>query len=176
VSCGRPRAFATHDALYRCAHGPAPPLQVDRSKDQLFFASEASLSYLDGTLPGDFGFDPLGLLDPVNSGGFITPEWLQYSEVIHCRWVAGGLAGGRAVTVMRGFRTSAAVIARPVPLRCAPAAHHPGVTVQLRARARVAGRLTRSPALPLPLSPSPTAGLCWVPRASSAPRSWVPLA
>ena len=36
--------------------------QVDRSKDQLFFASEASLSYLDGSLPGDFGFDPLGLV------------------------------------------------------------------------------------------------------------------
>lgn len=29
--------------------------------------------------------DPLGLLDPVNSGGFVTPEWLQYSEVIHGR-------------------------------------------------------------------------------------------
>lgn len=28
-------------------------------------------------------------LDPVNSGGFITPEWLAYSEVIHCRWVLG---------------------------------------------------------------------------------------
>jgi hypothetical protein len=27
------------------------------------------------------GFDPLGLLDPVNSGGFINPQWLQYSEV-----------------------------------------------------------------------------------------------
>lgn len=27
------------------------------------------------------GFDPLGLLDPVNAGGFITPEWLVYSEV-----------------------------------------------------------------------------------------------
>ena len=36
--------------------------QVDRSKDQLFFASEASLTYLDGSLPGDFGFDPLGLV------------------------------------------------------------------------------------------------------------------
>lgn len=33
-------------------------------------------------LCSDFGFDPLGLLDPVNSGGFITPQWLQYSEVI----------------------------------------------------------------------------------------------
>lgn len=33
-------------------------------------------------LCSDFGFDPLGLLDPVNSGGFINPQWLQYSEVI----------------------------------------------------------------------------------------------
>jgi hypothetical protein len=39
-----------------------PATQVDRSKDQLFFASEASLTYLDGSLPGDFGFDPLGLV------------------------------------------------------------------------------------------------------------------
>lgn len=29
----------------------------------------------------DYGFDPLGLMDPVNSGGFITPQWLAYSEV-----------------------------------------------------------------------------------------------
>jgi hypothetical protein len=34
------------------------------------------------SLCSDFGFDPLGLLDPVNSGGFITPQWLQYSEVM----------------------------------------------------------------------------------------------
>jgi hypothetical protein len=30
----------------------------------------------------DFGFDPLGLMDPVNAGGFVTPQWLAYSEVI----------------------------------------------------------------------------------------------
>lgn len=29
----------------------------------------------------DFGFDPLGLCDPEGAGGFITPEWLSYSEV-----------------------------------------------------------------------------------------------
>lgn len=29
----------------------------------------------------DFGFDPLGLLDPANTGGFVTPQWLAYSEV-----------------------------------------------------------------------------------------------
>ncbi|GLC47421.1 Photosystem I chlorophyll a/b-binding protein 3-1, chloroplastic [Pleodorina starrii] len=68
--------------------------KVDRSKDQLYVgASQSSLAYLDGTLPGDFGFDPLGLLDPVNSGGFVEPKWLQYSEVIHARWAMLGAAG-----------------------------------------------------------------------------------
>jgi light-harvesting complex I chlorophyll a/b binding protein 3 len=57
------------------------------------FVSDQSLSYLDGTLPGDFGFDPLGLSDPEGAGGFITPEWLAYSEVIHCRWAMLGAAG-----------------------------------------------------------------------------------
>ncbi len=52
--------------------------QVDRSKDTLFFASDQSLSYLDGSLPADFGFDPLGLSDPEGAGGFIDPKWLAY--------------------------------------------------------------------------------------------------
>lgn len=67
--------------------------QVDRSKDQLYFTSESTLQYLDGSLPGDYGFDPLGLSDPVNAGGFVTPEWLKYSEVIHGRWAMLGAAG-----------------------------------------------------------------------------------
>ncbi|GAB4821382.1 hypothetical protein N2152v2_008428 [Parachlorella kessleri] len=90
----------------------------------------SALSYLDGSRPGDFGFDPLvsllplhiisyhrsihsassgsnssslvdidpgqlaGLLDPATgSGGFISPEWLTYSEVIHCRYAMLGAAG-----------------------------------------------------------------------------------
>jgi len=75
--------------------------KVDRSKDQLYVgASQSSLAYLDGTLPGDFGFDPLGLLDPVNSGGFVEPKWLQYSEVIHARWAMLGAAGCIAPEVL----------------------------------------------------------------------------
>ena len=31
-------------------------LQVDRTKDTLFFASDQSLAYLDGSLPADYGF------------------------------------------------------------------------------------------------------------------------
>jgi hypothetical protein len=55
------------------------PKKVDRSKDQLFFASESSLTYLDGTLPGDFGFDPLGL--------------------VRCCWMGGG--GGASAARFR---------------------------------------------------------------------------
>ena len=54
---------------------------MDRSKDTLWFASDQSLSYLDGTLAGDVGFDPLGLSDPEGAGGFISPEWIAYAEV-----------------------------------------------------------------------------------------------
>lgn len=57
------------------------------------FASEQSLSYLNGSLPGDYGFDPLGMSDPEGAGGFVTPEWLAYSEVIHGRWAMLGAAG-----------------------------------------------------------------------------------
>lgn len=57
-------------------------------------------SYLDGSLPADFGFDPLGLLDPEGAGGFITPSWLEYSEVIHSRWAMLGAAGILAPEVL----------------------------------------------------------------------------
>lgn len=66
----------------------------DRSQDTLLFASDQSLSYLTGALPADYGFDPLGLLDPEGKGaGFVSPAWLQYSEVIHARWAMLGAAG-----------------------------------------------------------------------------------
>jgi light-harvesting complex I chlorophyll a/b binding protein 3 len=64
------------------------------------FASEQSLSYLNGSLPGDYGFDPLGMSDPEGAGGFVTPEWLAYSEVIHGRWAMLGAAGCIAPEVL----------------------------------------------------------------------------
>lgn len=67
--------------------------KVDRSKDTLWFASEQSLSYLDGTLAGDFGFDPLGLSDPEGAGYALSPSWLAYAELIHARWAMLGAAG-----------------------------------------------------------------------------------
>lgn len=66
---------------------------VDRSNDTLWFASDQSLTYLDGTLAGDYGFDPLGLSDPEGAGGFISPQWIAYAEVIHARFAMLGITG-----------------------------------------------------------------------------------
>merc|ERR1712224_740709 len=67
--------------------------KVGREKTGLWFASEQSLKYLDGTLPGDYGFDPLGVYDPEGKGFAVSPSWLQYAEVIHARWAMLGAAG-----------------------------------------------------------------------------------
>lgn len=49
-----------------------------------------------GSLPGDFGFDPLGLSDPEGTGGFIEPKWLAYGEVINGRYAMLGAVGAIA--------------------------------------------------------------------------------
>eukprot|EP01023_Acetabularia_acetabulum_P061205 TRINITY_DN7389_c0_g2_i2.p2 TRINITY_DN7389_c0_g2~~TRINITY_DN7389_c0_g2_i2.p2 ORF type:complete len:284 (+),score=68.40 TRINITY_DN7389_c0_g2_i2:104-955(+) len=69
--------------------------KTERTKQgtDLWFASDQSLSYLDGSLAGDFGFDPLGLLDPEGAGGLITPNWLRYAEIMNGRWAMLGAAG-----------------------------------------------------------------------------------
>lgn len=67
--------------------------KTDRKGDNLFFPSSQSLSYLDGTNAGDFGFDPLGISDPEGAGGFINPEWLRYAEIMNGRWAMLGAAG-----------------------------------------------------------------------------------
>lgn len=81
---------------YRCSgvastSGRPPP---DAATRLLVLPSANSLSYLDGTLPGDMGFDPLGLFDPTNgSAGFMSQRWLHTAEVIHGRWAMLGAAG-----------------------------------------------------------------------------------
>ena len=73
-----------------------PCLQGEkRDKKQLFLASDQSLSYLDGSLAGDYGFDPLGLMDPEGAGdeGFISPPWLVYGEIYNGRWAMLGVVG-----------------------------------------------------------------------------------
>ena len=65
--------------------------------------SDQNMTYLDGTLPGDFGFDPLGMSDPEGAGGFVNPQWLAYSEVIHGRWAMLGVAGIVAPEILGGM-------------------------------------------------------------------------
>lgn len=61
--------------------------------DVLFLPTDASLRYLDGSLPGDYGFDPLGLYDPATlasltggADGWFSQDYVRYSEVLHGRW------------------------------------------------------------------------------------------
>ncbi|MCO5584013.1 hypothetical protein L7F22_037932 [Adiantum nelumboides] len=73
------------------------PVKADR---QLWFASKQSLTYLDGSLPGDYGFDPLGLMDPEGPGGFMEPNWLRYGEIINGRYAMLGAAGAIAPEIL----------------------------------------------------------------------------
>ncbi|XP_028119107.1 photosystem I chlorophyll a/b-binding protein 3-1, chloroplastic [Camellia sinensis] len=90
---GRP---ATHSSrrkvsfVVRAATTPPVKQGADRP---LWFASKQSLSYLDGSLPGDYGFDPLGLSDPEGTGGFIEPRWLAYGEIFNGRTAMVGSIG-----------------------------------------------------------------------------------
>lgn len=52
------------------------------------------MSYLDGSLPGDYGFDPFGLMAPGGGDvGFINPSWLRYGEIMNGRFAMLGVAG-----------------------------------------------------------------------------------
>ncbi|KAG4394252.1 hypothetical protein GLYMA_03G262300v4 [Glycine max] len=54
----------------------------------LWFPGSTPPPWLDGTLPGDFGFDPLGLgSDPESL------RWNVQAELVHCRWAMLGAAG-----------------------------------------------------------------------------------
>ncbi|KAG8070164.1 hypothetical protein GUJ93_ZPchr0006g41033 [Zizania palustris] len=86
------RSGSSRKASFIVRAGASPPAKQGADR-QLWFASKQSLSYLDGTLPGDFGFDPLGLSDPEGTGGFIEPRWLAYGEVFNGRTAMMGVVG-----------------------------------------------------------------------------------
>ncbi|XP_016462153.1 photosystem I chlorophyll a/b-binding protein 6, chloroplastic-like [Nicotiana tabacum] len=61
------------------------PLPPDRP---LWFPGSSPPEWLDGSLPGDFGFDPLGLgSDPE------TLKWFAQAELMHSRWAMLAVAG-----------------------------------------------------------------------------------
>ncbi|XP_071721446.1 photosystem I chlorophyll a/b-binding protein 6, chloroplastic [Rutidosis leptorrhynchoides] len=61
------------------------PLPADRP---VWFPGTTPPPWLDGSLPGDFGFDPLGLgSDPK------TLQWFAQAELMHSRWAMLAVAG-----------------------------------------------------------------------------------
>ncbi|XP_051139231.1 photosystem I chlorophyll a/b-binding protein 5, chloroplastic isoform X2 [Andrographis paniculata] len=52
--------------------------------------------YLDGTLPGDFGFDPLGLGEDPES-----LKWYVQAELVHSRFAMAGVAGILVTDLLR---------------------------------------------------------------------------
>nr|8BCV_3 Chain 3, Chlorophyll a-b binding protein 3, chloroplastic [Avena sativa] len=86
------RSSSSRKSSFIVRASSSPPAKQNDNR-QLWFASKQSLTYLDGTLPGDFGFDPLGLSDPEGTGGFIEPRWLAYGEIFNGRTAMMGVVG-----------------------------------------------------------------------------------
>ncbi|XP_058215912.1 photosystem I chlorophyll a/b-binding protein 6, chloroplastic [Rhododendron vialii] len=61
------------------------PLPPDRP---LWFPGTSPPEWLDGSLPGDFGFDPLGLGSDPDS-----LKWFAQAELMHSRWAMLAVAG-----------------------------------------------------------------------------------
>merc|ERR1711985_17396 len=54
----------------------------------VWFPGNTPPSYLDGSMPGDYGFDPLRLGSDSNS-----LKWFREAELQHCRWAMLGVLG-----------------------------------------------------------------------------------
>lgn len=62
---------------------------------ELWLKGSSAPAHLDGSLPGDFGFDPLGLgTDPQRLA------WFAEAEVVHGRWAMLGVTGAAATEAL----------------------------------------------------------------------------
>lgn len=55
------------------------------------------------SLPGDYGWDPLGLADPTmqdQDDAVMNLKWLSYAELVHGRWAMLAAAGAIAPELM----------------------------------------------------------------------------
>ncbi|KAM7492453.1 hypothetical protein LguiA_035374 [Lonicera macranthoides] len=104
LGVGRPLHSSKRRVSFLVSAAATPPILLvlfqQGANRPLLFASKQSLSYLDGSLPGDYGFDPLGLSDPEGAGGFIEPNWLTYGEIINGRFAMLGAAGAIAPEIL----------------------------------------------------------------------------
>jgi len=58
------------------------------SSRPLWLPGSTAPAHLTGTLPGDYGFDPLGL-----GSDATLLSWFKEAELQHCRWAMAGAAG-----------------------------------------------------------------------------------
>ncbi|GMN52957.1 hypothetical protein TIFTF001_022097 [Ficus carica] len=80
-SLGKSRVNATKSGISSVCE----PLPQDRP---LWFPGSSPPEWLDGSLPGDFGFDPLGLgSDPESL------KWFAQAELMHARWAMLAVSG-----------------------------------------------------------------------------------
>eukprot|EP00475_Leptophrys_vorax_P030599 TRINITY_DN45_c0_g2_i1.p2 TRINITY_DN45_c0_g2~~TRINITY_DN45_c0_g2_i1.p2 ORF type:complete len:253 (+),score=4.94 TRINITY_DN45_c0_g2_i1:197-955(+) len=61
-------------------------LTVTAQERPLWFPGSTPPAHLDGSLAGDYGFDPLGLASA-------DTTWMVNAELVHCRWAMLGAAG-----------------------------------------------------------------------------------
>ncbi|XP_039005736.1 photosystem I chlorophyll a/b-binding protein 3-1, chloroplastic [Hibiscus syriacus] len=95
----KPQFGSSRKGSFLVKAASTPPVKQGADRP-LWFASKQSLTYLDGSLPGDYGFDPLGLSDPEGTGGFIEPKWLAYGEIINGRYAMLGAVGAIAPEIL----------------------------------------------------------------------------
>lgn len=63
-------------------------ITAESAERPLWFPGSTAPEWLDGSLPGDYGFDPLGLgSDPE------LLKWFVQAELVHARWAMLGAAG-----------------------------------------------------------------------------------
>ena len=74
--------------LHSCHALTNPPIQSHPFPSHRIKDSSVAPAHLDGTLPGDFGFDPLGLgADPQRL------KYYQEAELMNARWAMMAVAG-----------------------------------------------------------------------------------
>ncbi|KAK3278851.1 hypothetical protein CYMTET_13238 [Cymbomonas tetramitiformis] len=70
------------------AAGRTTAVSVRAEDRPLFFPGAVAPSYLDGSLAGDFGWDPLGL-----GADETALKWYRQAELMHARWAMLGCVG-----------------------------------------------------------------------------------
>ncbi|CAN1137260.1 Chlorophyll a-b binding protein 7, chloroplastic, partial [Linum perenne] len=82
------KRFSSPSIGSRSRRGLTAVCAVAEPERPIWFPGSTPPAWLDGSLPGDFGFDPLGLgSDPE------TLRWNVQAELVHCRWAMLGAAG-----------------------------------------------------------------------------------